>query len=243
MKSWNTHLTATACCAFALSLTAHAGVNLVQNGGFEANGGNGQLGFNTSAADWSTSGYNFLFNAGTADTSGASGIYGGLSLWGPGNGSANGFGLSPDGGAMVALDANFGVGALSQTINGLTAGNTYDVSFSWGAAQQYLFQGGAMPESLQVSLGAQTLNTPVVTINPEGFSGWMSQTLAFNATSTSETLSFLASSPPAGAPPFVVLDGVSMTSASAPDTTSTAAILGVSVAALFIVPRLRRART
>ena len=67
--------------------------DLVTNGDFEeiTNGG-GQLGFNTNATDWTsaTTSYNFSFTPGSADTTGVTGQYGNLQLWGPNNGSANG---------------------------------------------------------------------------------------------------------------------------------------------------------
>jgi hypothetical protein len=121
--------------AFALALGASGGTqaDLVTNGGFESNGGNGQLGYNTSATGWSVpappGSYTFLFNpqsstvSGTsADNSGAPGQYGSLSLWGPGNDSVNGLTLSPNGGAFIAQDSAFQDGALTQTISGLSVG-------------------------------------------------------------------------------------------------------------------------
>src|SRR5215469_18010243 len=78
--------------------SARATVNLVTNGSFETNTGNGQLGFNTTATGWSVAdpmaggSYVFLFNpaagvSGTsADTSGANGVFGNVAIWGPGNG-------------------------------------------------------------------------------------------------------------------------------------------------------------
>src|ERR1700722_8743945 len=84
----------------------------VANGDFTMNGGNGQLGFNTNATDWTVPAipdlYFFVFNpqsgttSGTsADNSGANGQFGNVKLWGPGTGSNNGLTLSPDGGAFV----------------------------------------------------------------------------------------------------------------------------------------------
>jgi hypothetical protein len=60
-------------------------VELVTNGGFEmTTNGNGQLGYNTNATGWSvvapSGSYIFLFGPGTADTTGANGEYGGLTL-------------------------------------------------------------------------------------------------------------------------------------------------------------------
>jgi hypothetical protein len=116
-----------------LTFSVSARANLVTNGGFESTtNGAGQLGYNTNATGWTTSGYNFLFTSGSADTTGADGRFGNLQIWGPGNGSNNGLpATSPDGGNYVAADGAYEVGAISQTINGLVAGGSYNVSFYW----------------------------------------------------------------------------------------------------------------
>jgi len=196
-----------------LAVSAKAG-DLVTNGGFESNGGNGQLGFNTSVADWSipapSGNYAFIFAPGTADTTGANGEYGNVSLWGPGNGVANGLpATSPNGGYFLGMDSAFQVGALSQTIGGLTPGDSYTVGFWWAAGQQSGFS-GASSTQWQVSLGSQTQNTAFANIPSQGFSGWMYQTFNFTATNSSEVLSFLANGSPQ-VPPFALLDGVSLT--------------------------------
>jgi hypothetical protein len=88
--------TCSAILAFAVPAQA---TNLVLNGSFENSTGGGQLGYNTTATGWATSGYNFLFASGSADTTGEVGTYGALKLYGPGDGSANGLpASSPDGG-------------------------------------------------------------------------------------------------------------------------------------------------
>jgi hypothetical protein len=111
-----------------------AKADLVANGGFESTtNGAGQLGFNTNAADWTVAagGYDFIFASGAADTTGAIGQYGALYLWGPNNGSANGMpASSPVGGNYVAADGAYDVGAISQTINGLTAGQHQTFNFT-----------------------------------------------------------------------------------------------------------------
>ena len=213
MKSaWTILLAAMA----ATTAPAFAGVNLVQNGSFETNGGNGQLAFNTSVTDWSVPALNgsywFLYAPGTADTTGSNGQYGNVALWGPGNGSANGLpATSPDGGYFLASDPSFQSGALTQTITGLKAGKAYEVSFDWAAAQQFGFTGPTF-EGWDVSLGSSMQSTGTVNIPSHGFQGWMTQTFDFTATSSSETLSFLAIGGPNGSvPPFALLDGVSLT--------------------------------
>jgi len=196
------------------AVPAQAG-NLVTNGSFEdTTNGAGQLGYNTNATGWTTTGYNFLFPAGTADNVGANGVDGNLSLWGPGNGSNNGLpASSPDGGNFVAADGDYLTAPINQTINGLTVGDNYQVGFWWGASQQYTFTGDTQ-QYWAVSLGAQTQNTSTFFLPSHGFSGWMYQTDTFTASSSSEVLSFLAVGN-VPVPPFLLLDGVSMNDSTA----------------------------
>jgi hypothetical protein len=205
--------------ALTLSIFAtSAKADLITNGGFESTtNGNGELGYNTDVTGWSVpppnGSYAFVFAPGTADTTGANGEFGNLSLWGPGNGSANGLGPSPNGGNFVALDGAFQPGALSQTINGLTAGQSYTLSFYWAGAQQSGFV-GANTEQLVVSFGSQTQDTPVLSNASQGFTGWQQQTMTFTADGSSDVLSFLAFGTPSGVPPFSLLDGVSLNAAT-----------------------------
>lgn len=224
------------CCA-AGSVQA---ADLVQNGGFEQNTGGGQLGFNTTAADWATTGYNFLFSPGSADTTGVTGQYGNLQLWGPNNGSANGLpATSPDGGYYIGADGAYDAGPITQTISGLTIGAQYVVSFYWAGAQQSGFD-GANTEQWQVSFGSNTQSTPVYDNSSHGFSGWMSQTFTFTADATSDVLGFLAIGTPIApsVPPFALLDGVSVNEVSEP---ASIALLAVGAVALGGVVRRRRA--
>src|SRR5215469_6826596 len=122
--------------------------NLVQNGGFESNGGNGQVGFDTSIADWSlasTPNYVFVYNADAAATSGSSadvtsvpsvGQDGQVNVWGPDDGSANGLKESPGGGAFITSNPAFQNSAITQMITGLTAGSQYELKFDWAAGEQ-----------------------------------------------------------------------------------------------------------
>jgi hypothetical protein len=231
-----------ACTAMTLALAQQARAQLVSNGSFETTtNGNGQMGFNTDATGWTTGGYNFLYAPGTADTTGANGEFGGVSLYGPGNGSPNGLpATSPDGGNFVAADSDFDVGAISQTINGLTVGDTYTLSFDWAAAQQSGFS-GPTNDNWSVSLGSDTQTTATLNIPQAGFSGWQTQSFSYTATSTSEVLSFLAGTTlPSGAPPFVLLDGVSLTQSTVPDAASTALLVGLAALAMGAVAWRRR---
>jgi hypothetical protein len=226
--------------AISMAGGAHAAVNLVQNGGFESlTNGAGQMGFNTDATGWSTTGYNFVFQAGTADNPGADGFYGNLKLWGPGSSSANGLpAASPTGGNFVGADGAYQTEPITQTITGLTAGHLYAVSFDWAAAQQAGYD-GATTDMWNVSLGGDTQSTHIDSIPTHGFSGWEHQTFIYKATSSTEVLSFLAHGTPTGVPPFALLDGVTLS--AVPEPSSLAAMFA-GVLGLGVIVRRRRSK-
>lgn len=200
-------------CAVTLLLAgaaAHA-TELVQNGDFSSNTGPGQVDNNTTVTDWTTTGYNFLF------TPGQNGPYvsNGQSLNGIfSNGMYGATGLytvtgGPTGGNFIALDADYDTAAITQTISGLTVGDTYDLTFEWAASQQTTFS-GPTTQQLYVTLnGSPTQSTSVFDLPNHGFSGWMSESMDFTAAGNSEMLSFLASGSPAQ-PPFTLLADVNM---------------------------------
>lgn len=232
---------------FAATFPVHdAAANLVQNGDFSSLTSTwtpptgqttlyGQFGTRTGStitvANWTTSGYNFVYAPGTADAgtqaNGANagapkqapGQYNGPDgtgntyMWGPNNGSANGLpATSPSGGNFIAADGDTTIrGAIQQTVGGLQLGKTYTLSFWWAAAQQQAFTGNTT-EQWQVSLGSQNFNTRTINLPSKGFSGWeqASFTFTYLGTTTSNTLSFLANGTPNGQPPFLLLDGVSL---------------------------------
>lgn len=228
-------LALTAVAAFTAG-AAQASTNLVKNGGFEltTNGTNKQLGTVTyvgtpltQLTGWTTGGYNFVFNGNTADTVGANG----LTLWGPGSydgrdaASHNGLGASPTGGNFVSSDPVYFPAPIAQTINGLVVGKSYTLTFSYALAQQMGFAGANLNDYWDVSLGSTSQKTDALSIGTAGFSGWKESTMTFKATTSSELLSFLAKSGPAGAPPFLLLDGVSLT-AAVPEPSTWGMLLG-----------------
>ena len=235
----NKILAAVATFAALACTVAHATpVNLVTNGGFETlTNGAGQLGYNTVATGWTTTGYNFVYAPNTADSTGAVGSYGTTKLWGPGDGAANGFTTSPTGGNFLAADGAYQVGAITQMITGLVVGQTYTLTFDWAAAQQYGYS-GATTEMWSATLGNQTVSTSVYNDANHGFSGWMNASFTYTATSTSEMLSFLAAGTPNGEPPFSLLDNVSLT-ANVPEP-STVALFAAGLLLLVGALRLRR---
>jgi hypothetical protein len=203
--------------AMATAMTTAHATNLVINGGFEATTkGTGQLGFNTEVTGWSVpnpvggGSYAFVFSPGEADTTGVTGQNGNLQLWGAGNGGASALAnSSPNGGNFVALDGAFQPGPISQTINGLVAGQSYTVSFDWAAAQQFTFDGGTT-ERFQVSFGSETQKTGIISNATHSSTAWQTQSFTFTADGSSDVLSFLAVGTPSGVPPFALLDGVSV---------------------------------
>ena len=197
---------------------AHASANLVSNGGFEAtsNGTNKQLASSVTTAsnrttvlDWTSSngndgGYNFVLASSIANTWDSA-------LWL--NGQNNAYSASANGGNFLASDQLYYPGTISQSISGLTVGKQYTLTFDYALAQQVGFTGVNADNYWQVGFGSSLQNTQQLTIASGGFSGWKDASMTFTATGTSEVLSFLAKGTPTGAPPFLLLDGVSMVSA------------------------------
>jgi hypothetical protein len=239
-----TKLTALAAAVFALAAPALA-TNLVVNGDFETTTLNGSYQFGSGypsqqLAGWTTSGYNFVFQPGAADTTGATGQYGSLQLWGPNNGSNNGLpATSPTGGNFVGADGAYGIGAIEQVITGLVAGQKYDLSFWWGGAQQQGYT-GPTTEQWEVSLGNETHSTAILDNANHGFTGWQKQTFTFTATGASEILSFLAHGTPDGVPPFSLLDGVSMQAQSPAPEPASWALMIVGFGVTGVALRRRR---
>lgn len=228
----------------AISSVPAAADPVITNGDFEMVTATGSTEFGTRYAGqvvtgWTTSGYNFLFTPGTADTTGAIGEYGNLQLWGPGNGSSNGLTpSSPTGGNFIAADGAFSQAPIQQTITGLSPNSVANVTFYYAGAQQKNFN-GTTTEAWQVTLGNQTLTTPVLNDTEHGFTGWKQLTLSFIVTSSTEVLSFLAVGTPAGTPPFTLLDGVTISQVPEP---ASLALMGAAVGVAGLVMRRRGGR-
>ena len=242
--------------ALAAPITANAAVNLITNGGFDTTSSAtpSELGLNGySVAGWTNNnnGYNFIFNptlAGSAGYTSASqytgrdgtatvGIYTAATSTAP---SAPKTLTSPVGGNILAADGAFQVGSISQTVNGLTAGASYLLTFYWAAGQQTTFTGDTT-ESWGVTFGNQSYNTGTVTTPSQGFTPWRLASVYFTAASTSTVLSFLAAGGPSGGqPPFSLLDGVSLVAAPEPATWAVL-VIGL-IGAGVVTTRRRRTR-
>lgn len=153
--------------------------------------------------------------------------------------------LSATSGAFMVLDGdpNF-TGAFQQTINGLTVGKKYNLSF-WYANGELSNRTGYISEQLTGSFGGDAFSTPTFfNSNPcpnncaaGDFSGWQQAHFTFTAHTTSQLLSFLAvGNPAANLPPVSFLDGVSL---SAPEPGAWALML-VGFGSLGAVMRRRR---
>ena len=249
-------LTAITSAALLLGVAsaAHAAVNLVQNGSFSnttsgvsqsAVEGAGYSGVEFGAgqgyhygnvvSDWQSNGptaFNlYFFGDGTQNTEDADTFYSlphGEAGQRPNSNYVSSPSVDPDGGAFVVLDGdpNF-TGALTQTIAGLTAGDTYKLTFDW-AGGELADRTGFHSSQLDVTFGgsetggvvtggvtqdtATYINTSAANA-PGSFSGWQQVTMYFKADGASDLLSFLAvGTPNANLPPVAFLDGVSLTS-------------------------------
>lgn len=147
--------------------------------------------------------------------------------------------LSPDGGNYVAFDGDTNFNAsISQTITGLTAGNSYALTFYQAAAQQKGTT-GPTTEQWQINFGSHQYNSTLMTNLSQGFVPWTKQTLTIVADATNVTLSFLSVGTPSGQPPVVMLDGISLIATPEPQTFL---MVGVGMVAIPLIAQRRRRR-
>jgi hypothetical protein len=230
----------------ALTSPAQAGVNLIANGDFSSTLLSSRGGYICGAAgnpsgsacasnvtSWSAGCANddcgnsgspssLMFPGGGASWNGGNGLYAPLTSLA--NYSGNYIGL--DGDPIYAV--NF-----YQTVNGLTPGHTYMLSFYQSAAQQARAR-NSTSDSLKVSLGAQTHDSP--TMDSTGAqTPWERVEMWFTASRSSEVLDFFTLG--TGTPPIALLADVSLIAVPEP---ATWAMLVVGVAAVGLAGRVAR---
>lgn len=245
-RQYNLWISAVACTALCVPAAAS---NLVGNGSFETLTGGETASFKVddpsgdTMLDWSTTPTppdNILtclvYLGATTDMCGTQptgGIGDTLTLWSfPGGGN----GESPDGGNYILADADSTYStALNQTITGLVDGKTYKLQFWQAAGQENGFgtAGQTADDTWKITLGAQNFSGATMAVAYKAAAAWNLDTITFtyNQSATSQVLSFLATSTaPAGQPPFLMLDGVSLApSVPEPATWSFMAIAGVVI--------------
>ena len=220
-------------------------VSFIQNGGFAPSGGRTASAYfnnNSIVPNWTSTGYNFLVPGGTAfstDMNAApnpSNSIGVVKLFAAANQkvyAANGSAANP--GWFIAADGAFQQGPISQTLNGLSMGKDYDVTFFQAAGQQTGFTGDTT-DQWAVNLGGTFNSASYIGPGTNAFtggvtkfsalmsapsqapvSGWTPQKMTFTATASSQVLNFLAEGTPFGQPPFALLSGVDVTPAPVPE--------------------------
>ncbi len=209
--------------------------NLVVNGSMDfvdASGNPSAQGGNHAAGDASAqlTGWAFLNTGATAE------------YWVSFQGQA-----SADGGSYLGVQdldtflPRVNVKGVTQTISGLTVGDTYSLSF-WSMSNH---DGNGFLQDWQVTFGGQSATGQQTTPNADNLTGtWVQSSMSFTASSTSQALTFLAQYLPGSVPEMLNLDGVVLkdVSVSAVPEPSSWAMLLAALGGVLAVARLRRSR-
>jgi hypothetical protein len=215
-----------------------------------------------------TNGYNFVYAAGSVGGNpGGGGSNCGstatcaTSQYGSGNSGVGMWAIPTNttvlgaNGAFLALDSDFnttngntGV-AVSETLTGLTQNLFYTVSFNAADAQQNTYT-GASEDQVKVCLGTACATTPMVDDNSASDTNWVFYTFTFQATSSTEDLSFLGiggTNPASNSnvPAFALVDDLSVTQTTPSPTPepSSLMLLGTGLAGLSGLVRSRFKKT
>jgi hypothetical protein len=227
--------------SLAVALSAPAYANLINNGGFVPDssiGANksGLLSVNdTKLPGWTIKAYNnngYGFWGGVVGDGNAISVDLDEALWAGNTGVRHYMNVpnttyvnSADGsGWFLNIDSDhqtFG-DAIEQTVNGLTPGDTYSLSFYQAAGQYAPDPDQAITSWWRVWVGSDLVDSATMTVaSGAPVSAWQPQTMTFTATSSSQLLRFMGMGTPTGGPPFALLSGVSLTDSSNPPVAST----------------------
>ncbi|MEO8836942.1 MAG: PEP-CTERM sorting domain-containing protein [Caldimonas sp.] len=207
---------------------------------------NGSMGF--YAADGSALAGNSMYTAGSQGTALA-----GWSFLNTGSSAEfwNSFGVQsgPDGGSYLGvqdLDAyapRNNVHGITQTIDGLTLGGGYELTFYSMSNHD-----GVGVQDWQVTFGGNTQTGVQTKPNANDTGTWVQSTMSFTATSASEALTFMAQYLPGSVPEMLNLDGVVLREASSPPVSAvpepeTYALFGIGLFALRFATRRKGRRS
>src|SRR5690606_29353056 len=114
-----------------------------------------------------------------------------INLWGSGNGGTYTGSLdsmeSPSGGAFFGAEGSSELATrLSQTIDGLVIGQSYELTFDWAAGEIYPYPAFDEADSFMtgwaVSFGDDSVTVMSDEIGSKGFQPWKSEKYTFTAT-------------------------------------------------------------
>jgi len=234
---------------------AHADpANLIQNGSFEQTTATTADGTGTEINNSNLTGWNVSSCLSNCDGSNTNNVF---TFLAPTNVATNGVynanqggtihfwstpGASPVGGNAVTSDAATEVGLLYQTVSGLKIGDTYTLSF-YQATMQATNQAEAFSAAWEVGFGDSAPQYSTTMSNPGGAStGWMEDTMTFTADAAQEALGFFALTSGGDEPPFLLLDGVSLTDTTAVPEPATYGLVIVGLAGILFARRKRLSR-
>ena len=163
-----------------------------------------------------SNGYNFLYASLASTQTGATGVYGTVSMDAA---TASLTGGPAAGTGILALDGDFGNG--STTLSFATvAGDIETVTFGYAATQQAGFTGASsdVVSAYVNGSGTAAYSTPSVAIGTGGASGFATSTsFTFTASSSTSTLSFLDIATSTGnVPAFALVDNLNVSQALPP---------------------------